>query len=60
MGDVVGAAILAKEEGGDGGIFRVVGCGRPVFEEVECGQSRYEEWGTPELVASVDEDEAEE
>ena len=46
--DVVGAPVLAEQEGGDGGEAGVVGCRGPVFEEVEEGERAEEEGDAPE------------
>lgn len=48
VGDVVGAAVLAEQEGGDGGRARVVGCCCPVLEEVEEGEGAEEKGEAPE------------
>ncbi len=46
--DVVGAPVLTEQEGGDGGEAGVVGCCRPVFEEVEERERAEEEGNAPE------------
>lgn len=45
--DVVRAPVLAQQEGGHGGVPRVVGCCRPVFEEVEERECAEEEGEAP-------------
>lgn len=46
--DVVCPPVLAQQEGGDGGVPRVVGCCRPVLEEVEQRERAEEEGEAPE------------